>query len=175
VWRELHARTPHFPPLTPRPLAPSLSPLSLSTQETFSAGAPPPGAAPPDLLLYDGSAGAFQVPCSLNGLAAAASGGALGWVFGFGEGDGERQRGWVGGWVERERDSASTTLFHTNPNTKKKNTHAGSQMIKHTGPGRLRAGVGAGWTSATSFASFGGVYAAAACVAGRLRDREDGA
>ena len=55
-------------------------------QETFSAAAPPggPAAPPSDLLLYDGAAGGFQVPCSLNGLAAAASGGALGWVFGFG-------------------------------------------------------------------------------------------
>ena len=34
--------------------------------------------------MYD-DAGTFQVPCSLNGLAAGASGGALGWVFGFGE------------------------------------------------------------------------------------------
>jgi hypothetical protein len=34
--------------------------------------------------------------------------------------------------------------------------------------------MGDGLTSAKSFAVYGGVYAAATCVAARLRDKEDG-
>lgn len=50
----------------------------------------------------------------------------------------------------------------------------GARLIKHSGPARLRAAMGDGLTSAKSFAVYGGVYAAATCVAARLRDKEDG-
>jgi len=74
----------------------------------------------------------YAVPCTINGVMAAASGGALGFVFG-----------------------------------------AGSRLVRHSGAGRLRAAAVDGRASARSFALFGGVYTAAACIAGRLRDAED--
>ncbi|CAL5220624.1 g2667 [Coccomyxa viridis] len=73
-----------------------------------------------------------QMLCIINGAMAGLSGGALGYVFGF-----------------------------------------GGKLIRHRGSGRWKACRIEGWTSAKSFAMFGGVYAFASCITQRIRQKQD--
>ena len=88
----------------------------------------------------------YAIPCSITGAMAAASGGALGFVFGFGSRV-------VRGASPLARGGAA----------------AGASAPATT---RLAAALAAGRASAASFAAFGGVYSAAACAVSRARDVE---
>jgi len=86
----------------------------------------------------------YAIPCSITGAMAAASGGALGFVFGFG----------------------SRIVRGVSPLVKNAGAAASSVPVSS----RLAAALTDGKASAASFAGFGGIYSAAACAVSRARD-----
>lgn len=94
--------------------------------------------------LYDAK---YSIPCSITGLMAAASGGALGFVFGFG----------------------SRVVRGASPLAASASASAAS-AASAAPSSRIAAALADGRASAASFASFGGIYSAAACAVARVRD-----
>ena len=113
----------------------------------------------------------FQTPCTLQGVMAGFSGGTLGFLFGFGK-------------VTHMLIPSSHTIppfsppshslppFLLSPTTIIHTQTAGYWLKNHI-KGSFRPSLTEGWSSAKTFALFGGLYAASSCFVKRIRQTED--
>lgn len=131
-------------PPRPRPPRPLQNSRQQKLQEPLSLLDAERAANLSDKEYYDAK---YAIPCSITGAMAAASGGALGFVFGFGSQI-------IRGVSPLVKNAAATATSSAPP-----------AMTT-----RLAAALADGRTSAASFAAFGGIYSAAACAVSRARD-----